>query len=302
MSSFSKLTVIIPTFYPGKIILKCLRSLPKESEIIIIDNGDDIELEKTIKSLKLKIKHYKIGDVGLPKSFNYGIKKSNNENILITQPDVFFEKKTIFNLMKVQKKYPNSGIISPLLFEKKKYSRYDYLDLKLDKYGKLINKKIIQRNNVIPSGDICVEAVNATAMLLKKKIINKIKGWDENIFTYHEDIDLCLRLRKKNFQIIKAANSIVHHVGFGSHAKKNKDKAEKSRNWHYCWSSLYFKQKHGSNLTFIIFFFKNILKYSLKTLFNGIIFKRKKTVLNFMRLRACINYLFIKEASYRVKI
>ena len=75
MVSLSNLTIIIPTFYPGKIIIKCLRSLPKESEIIIIDNGDDVELDNIIKSLKLRIKHYKIGDVGLPKSFNYGIKK-----------------------------------------------------------------------------------------------------------------------------------------------------------------------------------------------------------------------------------
>ena len=169
MGLLSKLSIIIPTFYPGKIIIKCLRSLPKESEIIIVDNGNDLELEKIIKSLKLKIKHYKIGDVGLPKSFNYGVKKSKNENILITQPDVRFEKHSILNLMLVQKKYPKAGIISPLLFEKKKYSIYDHLDLKLDKYGKLINKKNINKNKKVPSGDICVEAVNATAMLLKKK-------------------------------------------------------------------------------------------------------------------------------------
>ena len=52
MSLLSKLTIIIPTFYPGKIIVKCLKSLPKESEIIIVDNGDDIQLLKIIK-LKL---------------------------------------------------------------------------------------------------------------------------------------------------------------------------------------------------------------------------------------------------------
>ena len=43
--SLSKLTIVIPTFYPGKIIKKCLGSLPTVSEIIIIDNGVDPELE-----------------------------------------------------------------------------------------------------------------------------------------------------------------------------------------------------------------------------------------------------------------
>ena len=90
MRLLSNVSIIIPTFYPGKIIIRCLKSLPKESEIIIVDNGNDIELEKIIKSLKLNIKHYKIGDVGLPKSFNFGVKKSKNENILITYMTILF--------------------------------------------------------------------------------------------------------------------------------------------------------------------------------------------------------------------
>ena len=61
----------------------------------------------------------------------------------------------------------------------------------------MIDKKNIYRNHKIPSGDICVEAVKCNSNVVKKKIIKKIKGWDENIYTYHEDVDLCLRLRKK---------------------------------------------------------------------------------------------------------
>ena len=146
MSLLSKLTIIIPTFYPGKIIIKCLKSLPKKSEIIIVDNGDDIELKNIIKSLKLNIRYFNIGDVGLPKSFNYAVNKAKNENILITQPDVYFEKNSIINLVKAQKKYTKVGIISPLLFEKKKYSQYDYLDLSLSKLGMLENKRRPKKN------------------------------------------------------------------------------------------------------------------------------------------------------------
>ena len=300
--SLSRLTIIIPTFYPGRIIKKCLASLPPVSEIIIIDNGEDLELEEIIKLQKLKIKHFKVGDIGLSKSFNIALAKSKNENILITQPDVYFEKNSIINLIKAQKKYMKVGIFSPLLFEKKKYSQYDYLDLGLSKSGNLKNTKKNKKINILPSGDICVEAVNATAMLIKKSIIKKINGWDENIYTYHEDVDLCLRLRRKNYSIIKVKDSIAHHIGFGSNKKKNKSKAEMSRNWHYCWSSLYFKDKYSLKFNFIFFYIKNLVKYFLKTILNLLLLRNKKFILNLMRLRACLNYLFIKKASYRVKI
>ena len=186
--------------------------------------------------------------------------------------------------------------------KKKKYSKYDHLDLSLSKLGNLQNKKKKKIVDILPSGDICVEAVNATAMLIKKSIIKKINGWDENIYTYHEDIDLCLRLRRKNYSIMKVKNSIVHHIGFGSNKKKNKIKAEQSRNWHYCWSSLYFKDKHSLKINFIFFYIKNLVKYFLKTIINLLLLRNKKFTLNLMRLRACLNYLLNKKASYRVKI
>ncbi len=60
MSIYSDLTIIIPTFYPGKIINKCLSSLPTESEIYILDNGNDPELEEIINLSKLNVKHFKL--------------------------------------------------------------------------------------------------------------------------------------------------------------------------------------------------------------------------------------------------
>ena len=139
-------------------------------------------------------------------------------------------------------------------------------------------------------------------MLLKKSILNKIGGWDENIYTYLEDLDLCLKLRRNNFQIIKIKNSKVNHVGFGSHKNENLGKFELSRNWHFMWSSLYFKKKYENNNEYILYFFKNLIKYLFKTIFFAFILNKKKTILNLMRLRACVNFLTIKKSSFRINL
>lgn len=296
---FSDLSIIIPTFYPGEIINNCIDSLPQESDIIIVDNGDDPELEYILKNKYPRIRHYKIGDIGLPKSFNFAVKKSKNENILITQPDVTFEKDTISNLISASIKYPDAGIIAPIIFEDKKYSLYDTLNLNLSKTGELQVKKISKSINIMPSGDFCAQAVNATAMLIKKNIIKKVNGWDENIYTYLEDIDLCIKIRKNNFQIIKIPKATVNHIGFGSHKKENAQKAELSRNWHFCWSSLYFRDKYTKKSEFILFFISVFTKYFSKVFVNLILFNKKKVKINFIRLRACLNYITQKKSSYR---
>ena len=119
MELFSKLTIIIPTFYPGPIINNCIDSLPETANIIVVDNGEDEELQNLIKQKKHNITHYKIGDVGLPKSFNFAVNKSKNEDILITQPDVKFERNTLRELIKAKDKKktpPNLPICSEFKF------------------------------------------------------------------------------------------------------------------------------------------------------------------------------------------
>ncbi|WP_440648271.1 glycosyltransferase family 2 protein, partial [Candidatus Pelagibacter sp. HIMB1521] len=266
MNIFNEISIIIPTFYPGNIINKCLETLPKNVDIIIVDNGDDAYLSDLIKNSDHNLRHFKIGDVGLPMSFNYALKKTKYENILITQPDVTFHRDAIQKLIEASTKYQNFGILAPHVYEDNKYSKYNSLNLHLDKKGKIINfknkSKVVK---IIPDGDCCVDAVNSTAIFFKKSIINKINGWDENIYTYLEDLDLCLRLRKSNLPIIKVKSSIVHHIGFGSHKKENALKSDMSRNWHFIWSSLYFKHKYSSKSEYLNFLLKNILKYFFKT-------------------------------------
>lgn len=302
MKSYSHLTIIIPTFYPGKIINECLDTIPKTADIIIVDNGKDLELENILNNKEHNIRHFKIGDVGLPKSFNYGVSKAKNENILITQPDVRFKKNAIDSLLNASSKYNEAGILAPIIHENDVYSANNSMRLALGKKGELVSGSKFRGIDVLPSGDFCVEAVNATAMLVKKSILKKINGWDEKIFTYLEDIDLCLNLRRNGYQIIKINDAVVDHIGFGSHKKENINKAELSRNWHFIWSSLYFANKHYPKQKFITFFFKNFFKYLSKTILNLLLFRKKKYTLNFMRLRACINYLLIRKSNYRVKI
>ena len=57
--TFSELTIIIPTFYPGPIINNCIDSLPLQSDLIIVDTGEDEELERIIIGKKNNLRHFK---------------------------------------------------------------------------------------------------------------------------------------------------------------------------------------------------------------------------------------------------
>ena len=52
------------------------------------------------------------------------------------------------------------------------------------------------------------------------KEFKDIGFFDENIFIYLEEMDLCKRLKKNNKKIFLAQNVIIHHVGGSSHNAK----------------------------------------------------------------------------------
>ena len=295
--------VVIPTFYPGNKIVNCLNSIPKDCAIAIIDNGDDLELEEIIKKFPRKILHFKIGDVGLPKSFNFALNISDKNYIFITQPDVILEKNCIENLLIAASRYKKAGILSPLFYEGGDYSFYDFYDLKFNKTNfKLKKFKKIKSRKLIPIGDFCVEAVNSTAILVKKDVLLKIGKWDEKIYTYLEDLDLSLRIRFAGHEIIKVYNSKVSHSGFQSHKDNNKEIMNISRNWHFCWSSMYFKKKHSVKSVFFFYFMITFFKYLFKSLTYFLLFNNKKFIQSSTRLKACLSFMLLKDSHFRPNI
>ena len=87
-------------------------------------------------------------------------------------------------------------------------------------------------------------------MLLNLKRINNLnnfenfKYFDENIFLYLENDDLCKRITDNNENIYIVPKSKIKHLGASAVDKKYAHQIELSRNWHWVWSKFYFNKKH----------------------------------------------------------
>lgn len=60
-----------------------------------------------------------------------------------------------------------------------------------------------------------VDFVSGGAMVLRKSAVDEVDGFDERMFFYYEDVDLCLRLRKNGWKIVyDGRKKVVHdHMG-----------------------------------------------------------------------------------------
>lgn len=286
-------SIVIPTYYPGIIINKLLTSLPSVKEVFILDNGNDHQLKQLISTKYKYINHIECGDIGLGKTFNYSLKIINTENLFITQPDVVLKKNCIENLLLAKTKYPDGAIFSPIYYDENKYSEFDYLDLSLDTYKNIINikrkKKIIE-----PWGDFCIEAVASTSNLLDVKKIESLGGWDNYFYTYMEDVDLSLKVRRANYTIIKVLHSQINHKGFASHDIKNSTKMNEKRIYNFTKSSVYFSYKNHNTYKFIIYFNQVLIINLLKLLIN-LLFLKKKYKINLIRIMAIYKFIISEK-------
>ena len=135
-------------------------------------------------------------------------------------------------------------------------------------------------------------------MLLNKKKIIKVGLFDENIFLYLEEIDLCRRVKQANHKIFITKEAKVTHLG----AKSSNigDEFEKCRNWHWMWSKFYFNKKHSGYLISIIKIFPNLISASLKFFLYFILFQAHKKNIYKMRILGIYNSLIGKKSYYRI--
>ena len=222
---------------------------------------------------------------------NYGLSKINTEFALILNPDVLLEKSTLSEIYSVSKEIDKFSIIAPI------HSNKDYPNFRLSKF---INKK--EKSNVLD-----VISVDGYAMLLNIKRISKVlniknsKLFDENIFMYLENNDLCKRLIAKKEKIFVIKSSKIKHLGAKGVSEKFRYQVELSRNWHWAWSRFYFKKKHYG---FLNAFFTELPKSlsSLIKLLYYLISNNKKKIIYLFRLRGFFCSLFGRPSNYRPKI
>ena len=282
------ITVIIVSYKSQKVIYDCLRSIPSDIKVVIVENSNDKILKENIEN-KFDNVNCILSNInlGMGGGNNLGIKHVDTDLALILNPDVILEKDAISNLLESANQLSSFAIISPIS-DNKKYPNY-----KIDK------NQIIGNLNPFK-----VFSVDGYAMTLNLKKLNSIKNFyyfDENIFMYLENDDLCKRIRDLNEDIYINPSSKVNHLGGKAVDSIYEYQIEMSRNWHWIWSKFYFNKKHYGLLSSlkdgIPTFLSALVKYLLFFFFS----KRKKDIY-FHRMYGFISALIGKSSFYRPKI
>jgi len=243
----TNLSVIVVNWNTRKLLENCLFSIFKFTkgisfEVIVVDNGS---IDSSPQMVKKKFPQVKLilnkENLGFTKANNQGIKVAKGKYILLLNSDTYLIENALGKLVKradgLSKRGPTPKVVRPLRG--------------LGALGPLLlneNRSVQQSVGFfphlpqifwwmsfiddLPRGDLLrpyhvdhdsfyqkeqpVDWVTGAAILVPKKVIQKIGGFDENIFMYGEEVDWCYRIKKAGFDVYFSPVAKIVHIGRGS--------------------------------------------------------------------------------------
>lgn len=219
-------SIIIVTWNSKRYLSACLDALlaqtNKDFEIVIMDNGSTdleyLDLEEKYSKLELTIKKLN-ENFGFAVANNIGARLAHGKWLALLNADAFPEPDWLEQLVEA------AGIYADAFFASRQIqgANLGYLDGEGDVYH--VSGLAWRRNYGSPIYSLSkpqeVFSACGAAALYPRQAFLDAGGFDEDYFSYHEDVDLGFRLRLRGLSCFLVPQAVVHHVGSASTGKRS---------------------------------------------------------------------------------
>lgn len=207
-----KVSAIFPNYNGQKEIVSCLDSLGKLSypqqklEIIMIDNASTDSSIEVVKKRFPKVKIVSLKkNLGFAKAVNKGLQKASGDYLFVINNDITFARNFLTALVNFMEKNSKIGIIGGKIYYQKPKNKLLFTGLKFNSWLGSI-QRLPYPNQIKES-----EWIQGCAMLIKRKVIEKIGLFDPAFFFSFEDLDFCHRARRAGFKIMYFPKAVAWH-------------------------------------------------------------------------------------------
>lgn len=235
-------TVISVCFNSAAVVGGLLRSAADTLPVVLVDNGsDDIELLRGLAQ-NAGVRLVELGrNIGYGAACNEGAAVTSSPLLLFLNPDCDLQPDAVTALRDAAERHPNAVAFNPALMDEKTNAYF--------KRGSVL----LPRHKWLPRGwpasDQPVPVLSGAAMLVRKADFDAVAGFDSEIFLYHEDDDLSLRLAERG-DLMFIRDAVVVHCGGRSSPGTPSIAALKG--WHMGRSRVYAGRKHGVSFPFML--------------------------------------------------
>jgi N-acetylglucosaminyl-diphospho-decaprenol L-rhamnosyltransferase len=228
---------IVVTHDSAEVLPACLDALGRAGvPVLVVDNAStdgspDIAAARGAKVIRNRINE------GYGRANNMGARAADAEFLLIVNPDVEVDEAAVAELVAAARRYPDAGLFAPRIVEpdgRVFYQATSLLAAQLTNPGGRLD---------LPEGDACAPFFSGACFLVRRELFLQLDGFDEAIFLFYEDDDLCRRIADAGAALVYVPSALARHRR-GESSTPAPGRIFNAR-WHQAWSRAYVSRKYG---------------------------------------------------------
>jgi GT2 family glycosyltransferase len=306
-----KVSVVIVNYNTREMTLECLRTLTEnlgqdqiQAEIIVVDNASS---DGSIEAIRNAFPQITViaspTNRGFGAANNLAMKQATGDYFLLLNTDAFPEPKAISSLVAYLENHPHVGVVGPRLLNgdgSLQTSCYPFPTPGRAWAENLWLSAAFPRSALV--GDYRhwghdeereVEWAIGACLLVRKKVVEEVGGFDETFFMYSEEADWQRRIRNAGWTIAFTPAAVVTHLG-GASGKTEKAKI----NRHFFESLDYYERKHHGLMGLMLLRMAMIIGCSMRAclwIVAAILPGRRARALSKVKLHA---WLIARQAAF----
>jgi GT2 family glycosyltransferase len=227
------LSIIVVNWNSATLLEECLNSIARwltgvSYEAIVVDNNSsrqDVEILKSELETKFTWARfiYNSKNIGFAKANNLALQYAKGKYILLLNPDTCFINERFINLLSFLEQ-PRIGMVGCKLLNSDRSIQLSCFyfptprralatSLLLHKLMPLKLRRRLAYSAADHNRKQSPDWVMGAFMLLPRRVMEQIGGFDEEIFMYGEDMDLCYKVRSLGLDIIYSPEFELIHYG-----------------------------------------------------------------------------------------
>lgn len=228
-------TAVVVAWNSAEALPACLRALAAGGiATIVVDNASDDDSTGVAEAHGARVLRNPRNE-GYGRANNIGVRAAVTELVLIVNPDCVLDPGAIAALVEAATRYPDAGLLAPRIVEPDGRVFFQRRSL-LSPY--LTNPTGTLR---LPEGDCCAPFLSGACLLVRRQLFLELGGFDEEIFLFYEDYDLCRRVADAGRSLVHVDGAVARHER-GRSASRQPGRIFRTR-WHQAWSRAYVSRK-----------------------------------------------------------
>jgi GT2 family glycosyltransferase len=207
-------SVVVVCWNSKQHLATCLGSLHRQTyesvEVIVVDNGSTDATREYVESAHPWVRVHAIEkNEGYAAANNTGFRMAKGEYLVVLNPDTEVEPDFVSELVDAVNQDGMGLATSRIsLFDEREVINACGNDIHLTGLGTCRGLGLPARDFDSPAR---VASVSGCAFMIRRDVLDRIGGFDEDYFTYIEDTDLSLRASLAGYRIAYAPKSTVYH-------------------------------------------------------------------------------------------